>query len=221
MNPGYVYILINSSMPGLIKIGRTFRDSRERARELYTTGVPSPFQIAFEAYSIESENLEKMMHEKLLDFKVSNGREFFRYPLDKAIALLLQLNAPPSPKEAIYSAEDITEGLRKRFSRYLKPDIVSVRIVQPGNRVWLEIIQEKEIAGYLKDQIITRTDLGFIMGGNHEETFFSPNDSVSINATKFINEFDDPYSIIMTTDLFHEDACKEINEEYNSHRPIN
>ena len=41
---GYVYILENASMPGLIKIGKTSRDSVERARELSSaTGVPTGF----------------------------------------------------------------------------------------------------------------------------------------------------------------------------------
>jgi hypothetical protein len=41
MNPGYVYILINPSMPELIENGKALRDSLERARELYSTGVPT------------------------------------------------------------------------------------------------------------------------------------------------------------------------------------
>jgi hypothetical protein len=217
MNAGYVYILINPSQPGLIKIGRTLRDSRKRARELYTTGVPTPYQVAFEIFSEEHEKLERMIHEQLMDFRISKDREFFRYPLDKAIALLQQLSTPPSSKDAVYSAEDITEGLRKRVPGFLKPDVVSVRIVQPGDRVWLEMTQEKEMAGYLKDQKIIRTDLGFIADGDYDEMFFNPNDSVSINAAKFVNEYD-LYSIMMTTDLFHEDACKEINEKHNPYR---
>jgi hypothetical protein len=51
MASGYVYILVNHSMVGLLKIGRTVRDSRARARELSTTGVPTPFQVAFEVFS--------------------------------------------------------------------------------------------------------------------------------------------------------------------------
>jgi hypothetical protein len=215
MNPGYVYILINPSMPGLIKIGKTLRDSRERARELWTTGIPTPFQVAFEIFSEEHGNLEASIHHELADFRVLGNREFFRYPLDKAIRLLQELNSPPTTKESIFVAEDITDRLRKKYPLYLKPDIVSIRLVQPGDRVWLELTQEEERVGYLKDQTITRKDLGFICGDDYDNQFFDPNDNVSTNADRFVNEFD-PYSIINTTDIFHEEACNEINEEYHA-----
>lgn len=63
MAAGYVYILINHSMPGLLKIGKTIRDCRVRARELSTTGVPTPFQVAFELFSEDHEALERTIHE--------------------------------------------------------------------------------------------------------------------------------------------------------------
>lgn len=41
---GYVYVLKNDYMPGLVKIGMTVRDDyRDRLNDLYTTGVPVPF----------------------------------------------------------------------------------------------------------------------------------------------------------------------------------
>lgn len=209
MNPGYVYILINPSMPGLIKIGKTLRDSRERARQLRTTGIPTPFQVAFEIFSEEHDNLEASIHRELIDFKVSADREFFRYPMDKAILLLQKLNSPPTTSDSVFAAEDITDRLRKKYSMHLKPDIVSIRIVQPGDRVWLEVTQEEEIAGYLRDQKITRTDLGFISDGPHKGSFFDPKESVSVNGDRFVDDLD-PYSIINTTDIFHEEACKQI-----------
>src|SRR3954466_7359261 len=48
-NPGFVYILINPSLPGLVKIGKTTRSSESRAMELSApTGLPTPFIVAFD-----------------------------------------------------------------------------------------------------------------------------------------------------------------------------
>ena len=44
---GYIYCLSNQSMPGLIKIGMTLRMPDKRAKELFTTGVPTPFVVEF------------------------------------------------------------------------------------------------------------------------------------------------------------------------------
>lgn len=48
IEPGHIYILVNPSMEGLVKIGKTTRDPESRARELsQATGVPTPFYVAF------------------------------------------------------------------------------------------------------------------------------------------------------------------------------
>ena len=215
MVPGYVYILVNPSMPGLIKVGRTLRDSRMRARELSSTGVPTPFQVAFEIFAEQHETLEARVHLELTDFRVNAAREFFRYPLDKAIALLINLAEPIQSTAEQYVAEDVTQRLREKYSMFLRPDIVSVRVVQVPGRVWLEITNEKEIAGYLVDQTIQRTDLAFI--ADTDEAFFRPEDDVSLNANKLVNNFDE-YSIVMTTDLFHDEACQQIVRSYQAER---
>lgn len=217
MAAGYVYILINHSMPGLLKIGRTARDSRARVRELSNTSLPTPYSVAFEVFSDACEDLEQRAHAQLEDFRVARNREFFRYPLDKAIELLLQLSSPPLEEYAEYMAEDIFDRLFEKYRVDLKPDIVAVRIVQTHERVWLEVTQEEEIAGYLKDQTIKRTDLAFIMGELHDQSFFPPTDTVSENARRFVDDYD-AYSIIMTTDLFHEDACHRIDEDYRRNK---
>ena len=42
--PNIVYALTNAAMPGIVKIGMTDRDDvRRRMSDLYTTGVPLPF----------------------------------------------------------------------------------------------------------------------------------------------------------------------------------
>lgn len=215
MTPGYVYILINPSMPGLIKIGRTLRDSRMRARELSSTGVPTPFQVAFELFAEQHEILEAMLHKELNDFRVNTSREFFRYPLDKAITLLIKSAKPLQKSTEQYVAEDVTQRLREKYPSYLRPEIVAVRIVQMPGYVSLEIMIEEEKAGYLIDQTIRRMDLEFI--SYKDGPFFRPEDDVSLNANKLVNDYD-PYSIVMTTDLFHEKACHHIASAFEMNR---
>lgn len=210
MSAGYVYILTNLAMPGLIKVGRTFRDSKARARELHTTGVPSPFEVAFELFSEDHETLEQKLHEQIAEFRVSGNREFFRYPLRLAIGHLQELSSPSKESSSAYCAESILHELIEKYREWLKPTIVDVRIVQTQERVWLEITEEEEKAGYLIDQTIKRSDLAFCTG--FEGRYFSPDYSVSENARKFVETWD-PYSIIMTTDLFHEAACHRIDND--------
>ncbi len=84
----------------------------------------------------------------------------------------------------------------------------------PGG-VWLEITTEKEIAGYLVDQIIQRTDLAFIV--DTDEAFFRSEDDVRLNANKLVNDYD-IYSIVMTTDLFHDYASQQITRAHHAQR---
>lgn len=48
MEYGIVYLLTNPVMPGLVKIGMTAQeDIDKRMKELYTTGVPVPFECQY------------------------------------------------------------------------------------------------------------------------------------------------------------------------------
>ena len=90
---GYVYILTNPAMPGLIKIGYTTRTPEERAHELYDkiTGVPMPFKVAYKLPCENPEGLEGQIHRKLEKHRVNPYREFFEYSADDAFQLLEQL----------------------------------------------------------------------------------------------------------------------------------
>ena len=77
MNRGYVYIMTNASMPGMVKVGKTRRSSAERAKELYQTGVPKPFVVCEEVLSPDCGELESFVHAALADCRVSQSREFF------------------------------------------------------------------------------------------------------------------------------------------------
>lgn len=78
-------------MPGLIKIGHTAKTARERANELFSTGVPQPFAIAYEFECDNHEQLETEMHRRLKRYRVNTKREFFEYSADEAYQLLQEL----------------------------------------------------------------------------------------------------------------------------------
>lgn len=215
---GYVYILTNRAMPGLIKIGSTVRDSRSRARELQTTGVPEPFEVAFEIFSEEHEALEIAVHKQLLEFRVNTNREFFKYPLRMAITLLQELDRPAQQPDSAFVAESIYQRLMTAYPDWMRPAIVDVRIVQTNERVWLEITEEEVVGGYLHDQTIRRSDLAFISSGDDGATpFFRRDDTVSENARKFVEDFD-PYSIAHTVHLYTPEACDYIHVNFSTHR---
>lgn len=83
-NTGFVYILTNDAMPGVVKIGRTSRDVEVRAGELWQTGVPVPFQVYDSQKSCDCVQLEAYMHGELRPYRVHRSREFFR--IDPEIA---------------------------------------------------------------------------------------------------------------------------------------
>lgn len=85
---GYVYVLTNASMPGLVKIGKTTRNPEVRAAELFVTGVPSAFKVAFCLKSFDCGLCERLVHRELGRYRVSHDREFFNCEVGRAISTI-------------------------------------------------------------------------------------------------------------------------------------
>jgi hypothetical protein len=95
MTKGYVYTLSNPEMRGILKIGMTDRTPEERVKELFTSGVPSPFKIEFAKKVKNPREKEATLHQLLENYheRVYSRREFFRV----------------SPKE-VYKFFELMEG---------------------------------------------------------------------------------------------------------------
>lgn len=92
MAKGTVYILTNEWFKeDCVKIGKSSRDVDVRANDLYTTGVPVPFEIYALLNTESYERAEKMIHNMLepLGFRINPKREFFQVTPDKALGILL------------------------------------------------------------------------------------------------------------------------------------
>jgi hypothetical protein len=102
MPAGFVYVLVNSAMPGLVKVGKTSRLPADRATELSgVTGVATPFIVAFEQYFIDCEAAEEYVHTSLAraGYREAPNREFFRAPTNEVIRVIM--HAPGARKETL------------------------------------------------------------------------------------------------------------------------
>jgi|SRR5690625_3997805 len=83
---GWIYIVSNPSMPGLLKIGRTTRAPQERMAELaQATGVPSQFVLEYREHVTHCIAAEFSIHQKLRTFRWNENREFFRISVPSAV----------------------------------------------------------------------------------------------------------------------------------------
>ena len=82
---GYLYVLSNPALPGLLKIGRTKATPASRLRQLSSTSVPSHFVLEV-AFRVSDDVLaEKLAHADLSTFRQSASREFFALTVAEAI----------------------------------------------------------------------------------------------------------------------------------------
>jgi hypothetical protein len=82
---GFIYVLTNDSIPGTVKIGVTGWLPEDRAKDLWTTGVPEPFKVAYRMVSSRDRAVERKAHELLNEFRPNKKREFFTVSVDEAI----------------------------------------------------------------------------------------------------------------------------------------
>ena len=85
---GFVYVMINPSLEGMVKIGKTTRSPNDRVKELSSaTGIPTPFILVFHKKFKDCHYTEKAIHQYLEKngYRISDNREFFKMPVTDAI----------------------------------------------------------------------------------------------------------------------------------------
>ena len=114
MEYGIVYLLTNPVMPGLVKIGMTAQeDIDKRMKELYTTGVPVPFecQFACKVKKGDCAKIEKALHRAFSPQRINANREFFRIQVEQAKAIL-----------ELFHHTDVTEEVSDEIENDLTDD---------------------------------------------------------------------------------------------------
>ena len=72
---GWVYIIINRSIPNLIKIGFSTKDPTLRAKELGGTGIPYDHEVIYDALVDNPRDVERLVHKELARF--NEKKEWF------------------------------------------------------------------------------------------------------------------------------------------------
>jgi hypothetical protein len=91
MARGIIYVLINKSLRGMVKIGKTSRSAEDRASELSSTSLPNPFLVAYDREVSDCEKVEKLIHDRLSQYRVNDDREFFKLPTSRAIDHVIEI----------------------------------------------------------------------------------------------------------------------------------
>lgn len=113
---GWVYVLSNDAMPGLIKIGQSAADPDVRAVELFTTGVPRSFVVEYKGLYDGYALLERVVHNDLAQSRSSMQREFFSVSAEVAVERIRALASSQAkyeechfqPSKNSYEVEDKT-----------------------------------------------------------------------------------------------------------------
>ena len=101
---GFVYIMTNPGMPGLVKVGRTSKTPTIRAKELSSTGVPDPFEAQYYVFSEDMHSAEAEAHRNLQEYKYK--KEFFKTDVATAISAIEKTEIH---FQRLHPSEEITE----------------------------------------------------------------------------------------------------------------
>lgn len=116
-----VYVLTNPSMPGLVKIGITSQnDVESRMEQLYTTGVPVPFECNYACKVRDAREVERAIHFAFGDSRVNPRREFFKLLPERVVAILKLLQIEEVTKEIIEEVDTREDAEDRDSARKLK-----------------------------------------------------------------------------------------------------
>lgn len=139
VSAGIVYVLTNPAMPGLVKIGKTTQGSIDaRLNELYSTGVPVPFECAFAARVTDEAKVESAFHRAFGPYRLNPRREFFQIEPEQAIALL-ELMADEDVTPALQQEADAVDVEAKDAANRLKARRPNLNFIEMGIPVGSEL----------------------------------------------------------------------------------
>lgn len=206
MSKGTVYILLNPKFPDLIKIGKTRREPMKRVVELSRqTGVPADYILIYDEIVNDCDRIERELHERFAGYREVRNKEFFNVrPTDAIKALQSLAETDRVDFSNVFKSRNFVSELKSKYPNYVKDDIVSVKIIHNDSLCMLETIRMP--IQDLGDEIIELIDLDIFWNSP-----FTVDKNPDDNADYYTRSLS-PIDIVMTSNLFGEDSCREIAE---------
>lgn len=114
---GIIYLLANAAMPGILKIGKTTKeDVKKRMKELYSTGVPLPFECVYAAKVKNIIEVESALHIAFAPNRINPKREYFEIEPIQAIAILKLLETE-NVSQKVENEPSIIEKVEEEASK--------------------------------------------------------------------------------------------------------
>lgn len=127
---GEIYVLANSSIPNLVKVGKTSRSAEERAEELSrSTSSPVPFIVIYRVRVGDIDRAESYFHTLLEQhgLRLAPNREFFLSQPSQVVDILVSANIGarfPSNDELATSRNDTHELHSTKLTRLVAEGFV-------------------------------------------------------------------------------------------------
>lgn len=104
-----IYILINESMPGYVKIGKRSTSLEQRIKELSaSTSVPLPFTCFYACMVKDATFVERQLHDAFDNSRINPRREFFMISPERIVSALklAEIENITPKKDFVESQED-------------------------------------------------------------------------------------------------------------------
>lgn len=153
---GFLYVLANSSMPGLVKVGKTTRSPVERAGELSgVTGMATPFIVVYDQLFQDCHSAESFVHAYLAarGHRVADNREFFNAPVNLVVRAI---GLAPGQIEGELNAFAAPEAIDELISSNVGDELDDLELESPVQvEPWAALFEEAKAHYYgLEDYIV-------------------------------------------------------------------
>lgn len=197
MSKGFIYILRNEAFGSLLKIGFSSKVPEARAKELSSTGVPSPFLVSYYCLTDQARYVESAVHNMLDNFRYSQNREFFEINIRDAVKCIHSLCKPEhewSDQILIKSSDGIPLNLKDLGYKVNGIEICSRRNVdsQIYEMVnFCELAQERGISMYVVSMLYcSNSDCCSIELTGEVAQYSEVANSIRLAARETIGQFD-------------------------------